>query len=205
MNKKKILTEAEEIANAKAKAKIQQIELADYKDARQLAEDKAKIRELEKQEVARYEATTPLENKDLGAKGLNLSKVVYNKVIDKKRIPFSEVARLEESQENKNIFALQNDGLNLYSKISMKLKQVYTDQQELQKLSVWNYGTLTPYDKLKDILKSEFGKSFAGKAKNNYLGVVKLLSKKLFEGDLCKCSHFLIKNRDLLPEFNSIR
>ena len=205
MDKKKILTEAEEIANAKARAKIQQIELADYKDARQLADEKAKIRELEKQEVARYEATTPLENKDFGAKGLNLSKEIYNKVVDKKRLPFNEVARLEESQENKNVFALQNDGLNLYSKISMKLKQVYTDEKELKKLSVWNYGTLTPYDKLKDVLKSEFGKGFAGKAKNNYLGVVKLLSKKLFEGDLCKCSHFLIKNRDLLPEFKSVR
>ena len=92
MDKKKILTKSEEIANAKAKAKIQQIELADFKDARKLADEKAKIRKLEKQEVARYEATTPLKNKDFGAKGLNLSKEIYNKVVDKKRLPFNEVA-----------------------------------------------------------------------------------------------------------------
>lgn len=199
----KQLTKKEEIAQAKARARQQAEEKADFIDKRILSEQKAHIRELEKQELARYEATTPLEKKHFGAKGLGLKNIDTENLPP--RLDFKDVPTFNKPQANKNLESLECDAFNLYGKISLKLKQIYTDQQELQKLSIWNYGTQTPYDKLKDVLKLEFGKGFAGKAKNNYLGVVKLLSKKLFDGDLCKCANFLIKNRDLLPEFNSVR
>lgn len=195
-------TNSDELKKAKEKAFQEMVERADYRDNAKLLELKRIERQREKQELERQTATTPLYDfkKQLGK--LDVSNSNYSKIVHKTKLSLSEMAEEKINLTFKNTQTKEKNGFDLYSKISIKLKQVYTDETELKKLSVWNYGTLTPYDKLKEILKNDFGKGFAGKAKNNYLNVVKLIAKKNFNSDLCKCSHFLIKNRDLLPDFN---